>query len=43
MYIKLFQRKQRIENGDNSDEDEDDNNLEDFTTIDSVGVDGKCF
>jgi hypothetical protein len=38
--IEHLKRKQRVENGDNSDEFDDETNLENFTTIDSVGVDG---
>ncbi|RZC43021.1 gelsolin-related protein of 125 kDa, partial [Asbolus verrucosus] len=38
--IEHLKRKQRVENGENSDEFDEENNLENFTTIDSVGVDG---
>ncbi|XP_063909984.1 zinc finger protein on ecdysone puffs-like isoform X2 [Zophobas morio] len=38
--IEHLKRKQRVENGENSDEFDDETNLENFTTIDSVGIDG---
>ncbi|KYB28932.1 hypothetical protein TcasGA2_TC032287 [Tribolium castaneum] len=38
--IEHLKRKQRVENGENSDEFDDEANLENFTTIDSVGNDG---